>query len=247
MRRCGTLLLLLILAACEGPLYPVSPDIQTSSTSATPTRLTLLISPAELPEGGGTASVFVETSVDGQRAAPRVRVGLTTSAGTLEPSDVTTDETGHARVTWTGSRAAIVVASAGHLVTQADIRLAQPFVLPPTSVPPPAPPAPTPDPVPTPTPTPPAVEVSLQPSTGSAPRNINITFFATVMPATLQPNESVVAYLWDFQNDGTVDATTTTTARAFGYATHGVYTAKVTALTSLGREGVGTTQVVITN
>ena len=254
MGRLATSLALVVLVACNAVEYPVSPTINQAAPSVAPTRLTLHVSPPELPRQGGTAMVHVETTIDGVRVAPGVRVTLNASAGTLERADVTTDGTGHALVAWSGSQGAIVSASAGDLQASAEIRLAVPQAPPPIPPPPPAPSPPPVDPIPTPTPTPappPAapwpLQVVLDARTPTAPEHIDILFVATVPPHTLGGGETIVGYGWDWDNNGTVDATSMTHAVAHGYPQHGVYTARVTVLSSLGRVATATTQVTITN
>jgi hypothetical protein len=252
MGRLAASLALGVLIACNAVEYPVSPAINQTPTGPAPTRLTLLVSPSELPQEGGTAMVHVETSVGGLRVAPGIRVTLNASAGSLERTEITTDATGHASLAWSGSQAAIVMAAAGELQASAEIRLAVPQAAPPPPTPPSPPPAPPANPIPTPTPTPAPpplapwpLQVALEARSATARRNIDIIFVATVNPHSLGGGETIVGYQWDWDDDGTDDATSMANAIGHGYPTHGIYTARVTARTSLGR--AATTQVTITN
>jgi hypothetical protein len=216
-----------------GPMPPVSP-----------TTINLSMSPGQLPVGGGTAFVYVETT-GGSQPAANVRVSLRASSGELSASDVRTDTSGHATVTWTGKQTATLTAEAGSLSRTYELLVTPPATLPPPSTPPPPSPVPPP---PTPPPTPPPVPtftVTLTPERASTPVNTDVGFLVAV--SNLQAGETVMAYQWDCTGDGTIDATTTTPGRRCTYAAHGVFNPSVRVRTSLDRDVTATTRIVVTN
>jgi PKD repeat protein len=93
---------------------------------------------------------------------------------------------------------------------------------------------------------PPPLSVALTFSPATVPAGTATTATATV--TGLATSETVASYQWDF-NTATpaMDATTLTGTRAHTYATHGVYTARVTITTSTGRTVSGDAQIIVTN
>ena len=104
-------LLALFCAGCHDIEYAPRPTVQQPAPAAL-TRVVGVASPPELPPGGGVTTVFVETSSGGSSAVRGVEVELRASAGVLSDPRVTTDATGHARVTWTIDRTATLTLSA---------------------------------------------------------------------------------------------------------------------------------------
>ena len=212
MRRLLTLLVLLTLVSCEGPSYPQSPTAPPQGL-VLPTRVTLAFSPPELPIGGGATTIRIETSAsNGYVVAPRARVALTASEGTLEHDSVMTDETGHGSVGWSGTLSSTITAIAGEAQTSAEIRVLTP-----------APPFPQPGP-PTPTPTPPSIPVPPPPpAPPPAERpDPNLVLTITTTPATPVANQAttlkatlstvdgstppaITRYAWDVNADALPD------------------------------------------
>lgn len=245
MRR--ALILAIVLAAgCRGispnpaPLSPSAP-----SPAVTPTRLLLVVSPGELPVGGGTARIYIE-SMAGTSMAPRVPVTLTASGGTLDVSQVTTDHTGHAMVPWTGTATARITATGAGLETSMDLRvLAPPTFAPPSTPPPPRPTPPPPPPAP-PAPTP--IVVTLQADAPAGTAQVDATKRYTATVSNLQPGESVAFYEWNLDGDKDFEATTTESFRVSEkYTQHGVIEARVTVTSTRGRSASGSTRVIVTN
>ena len=104
-------LLPLLCAGCHDIEYAPRPTVQQPAPAAL-TRVVGVASPPELPPGGGVTTVFVETSSGGSAAVRGVEVELRASSGVLSDQRVTTDATGHARVTWTIDRTATLTLSA---------------------------------------------------------------------------------------------------------------------------------------
>ena len=242
----GCVVLSAFTVACgEIPPGPTAPDTQAVVATVTPTRVSLVVSPGTLPAEGGTARIFIETGA-GTIAAPNVTVRLSTTAGELSPLEVTTDGTGHATVTWSGTTAATVTAAAGNLTGTAAINLLPP---PPPAVPDRTPPpAPTPAPTPTPDPTP-TVQfpvVTLTPSVATVPTGGTITFTAAV--TNLNAGDTVAFYSWNLDGNTTPEATTTGNTRTSApYTGHGPVIASVTVTTAAGLSATGTVTVIVTN
>jgi hypothetical protein len=118
--------------APNGPTSPTSPP-----TQAVPSVDEIHITPAvgQLPAGGGSVEIIVETiALKPYAAAPRVSVALQASGGDLSASAVTTDATGHARVTWTGTTSATITAQAGSITAETALTVFVPPPTPPPSV-----------------------------------------------------------------------------------------------------------------
>ena len=105
VRRAACVALLLTLAACGDP-GPVSSTGPTPAPAPATVKAINLTPMLTLPPEGGSVEVRIETSANehGGVVAPNVLVTLSVSAGALSASEVRTDGTGHARVTWTGTR-----------------------------------------------------------------------------------------------------------------------------------------------
>jgi hypothetical protein len=64
----------------------------------------------------------------------------------------------------------------------------------------------------------------------------------------LNVDETLVAFQWDLDGNGTFESTTTSNVRTSNpYTTAGIFTAKAVATTSSGRTATGTVRVVVTN
>jgi hypothetical protein len=230
--------LLIGLAGCHGIEHPTEPA-PVPARSQTPVKMSVVMSPAELPAGGGSALLIVEAlGADG--SGVETPVTLSASGGELGASQLQTDRTGHATGSWAGTQTATLTATAGAVSAVSSLRVIEPTKLPPPSVPPP----PTPQPEPTPLPTPvPALSVTVTASPASIPVGGSTTLSATVN--NLLPGEVVTAYQWDYDGDKTVDETSVSSSRSHAYATDGIIAPTVRVLTSTNRSSSGTGQVVV--
>lgn len=78
------------------------------------------------------------------------------------------------------------------------------------------------------------------PTSGSTP--LTVTLDAS---ASATPGGTITSYAWDDDGNGTTDATTTTPTRTVTYSSSGTVTPSVTITTSLGRQAVASTSVVV--
>ena len=237
MRRLLVVGCLVVSASCgEVPPNPSAP----SGTSApvlvvVPTRVTIEASPAQLPPDGGTARITLEAQASGTPAS-NVVMKLSSTGGELSAAEVTTDGSGHAEFAWTGTAtSSVVVRSAGYtghitvIVESPPVSSPPPILLP-------TPPAPTP-PVP-------ILSLSLTATPTSISTGQAVTLAAT--PANLPAGDTVTSYGWDFDGDGTVDATTaspTQVTPAFNNA--GLFSPRVTMITSQGRTATTSASVTV--
>ena len=233
-----------VAAGCHGiEPNPTSPSSAPRSPVAA-TAIQIVVMPGELPIGGGTATLQISTVASGGTVvAPGVAVALRVDGGELSTAGVTTDATGHARLTWTGTHAATVTADAGTLSASTPIRVAAPVVLPP-DVPPTRPPAPpAPEPLPPQPPAPPALTVTVSPN----PRQLTVGFPTrlTADVTGFQSGETVLAYQWDWAGGAVFTANETSAGhtRQHFYTTDGVKTPVVVVRTSQGRSATATTNV----
>src|SRR3954470_16173204 len=133
--------LLIGLAGCHGIEHPTAPA-PVPARSQTPLKVSVVMSPAELPAGGGSALLIVEAlGADG--SGVETAVTLNASGGELGTSQLRTDRTGHATGSWVGTQTATLTATAGDVIAISALRVIEPTKLPPPSVPPP--PTPTPE------------------------------------------------------------------------------------------------------
>lgn len=244
MRRSILLALICLAAACRGPLPNPAPLLSPTWTNPAPTRLSLVPSPGELPIGGGTARIHIETVAGYARVAAHVPVSIEASEGSLSATQVTTDNTGHAVVEWTGTRTTRLTARAGEgLEETVELRVHTPPVLPPPSTP--RPPSPPPPPLPQPPPPLALPTVQLAASAPTVPAGGTLTFTATVSGLS---GESVRYYQWDLDGDGSEEATTTSGVRTSApYTGHGPVTTRVIVTTTSGRVASGGLTIIVTN
>ena len=243
MRHLVLVASLAVLVSCNdiapSPTAPPAPQV---TTSGIPTRIGIVASPGELPVGGGSARIFIET-VNGSGSAPLVRVNLASTEGTLSESSITTDATGHGSVRWDGTKTSTITATAGELTTTMDLRVHVPQVFPPSTPPPPRPPPELPPTIP-PAPAPPGLTLSS--NSGTVAVGSSLMFTAAV--SELNAGETVLYYQWDLDGDGDVEKTTTVnTAASPVYDAHGPLTARVNIATSTGRTASAGRGIVVTN
>jgi hypothetical protein len=247
MQRTLVALVAFLSTGCGGiPPSPVSPPVTATGASSAPRVINIVIDPGTLPIGGGTALIRLEVIGVNGSGVRDAAVALAVSGGNLEAEQAVTDATGHAKVEWTGTKSEIVTATIGELAAVTTIRVdVPPAPIPPGNpVPPPVPPTPPTDP-PTDQPQPPQIpglEVFLAASPEQAIEGQTVTFTATARGLS---NENVTSYQWDFDGDGTSDATSSVPTSATAYATHGVKPARVTIRTTAGRSASGTRSVTI--
>ncbi len=237
VRRLPALALGMFLAGCHD--VPPNPTSPTPGTGAlvTPTAIQIVIIPGQLPVGGGTAEISISTTAaNGATVAPAVAVRLSADGGELSATNVTTDRTGHGKVTWTGTNRATVTAEAGALTQTAAIVVADPFVPPPAPAPTPRPPAPEPLPPlppipPQPVPLPdPVVLVTL--SAAPQPAGLSEPVTLTAHVSTNLTAGLVTQYEWVVP--GFPPETTVTNTKTVSYTTIGQRLATVTARTANG-------------
>jgi hypothetical protein len=241
MKRLRTLVLLLPLVGCNGiQPNPTSPIVEIPALTPTAIRITVLA--GELPVGGGSTELLIETVSSGAVAA-NVPVTLSVDAGELSTGHVTTDRTGHARVRWTGTKQATVTGASGSLTVSTVIPVAQPVVPPPPSPVPPSPRRPRPDPPPP--PAPPQLGVTLT----ADPRQVRVgqQTLLTARVTNLAAGETVLAYQWDWEGTGPFvpDDTSAANFRGHVYTDDGVKNARVLVLTSQGRSTSAATDVFV--
>jgi hypothetical protein len=169
-----------------------------------------------MPAGGGSLDIIVMTTANtiGSLVAPHRPVTLTASSGSLSASTFNTDETGHAKVTWTGASSATITAIADDLTTTAAITVpgSTPAPTPsPTPQPSPAPsPSPTPTPDPTPTPPPPPLPqpkpagdlvatITASPSNPDANQSVSLSVALTSTTGAAVP--AIESWIWDVNGD----------------------------------------------
>lgn len=219
MRTLLVVVSLALLVGCShgSPLAPTP----ASAPAAAGTAQSIHLTPSswQLPAAGGSVDITIETDGDtlGGVAAPRVAVTLQASSGALSSTAVTTDFSGHAKVTWSGSSSATVTAHAGAVTGTATITVVTPpATAPPSSAPSPGPaPAPAPGPTPTPpTPAPPAptnpkpagdlvavVTAAPTPAIAGVPVTLGVTLGSTTGSAV----PGIASYVWDVNGDSVPD------------------------------------------
>jgi len=232
-------LALLLSTACTKSSPTAPAEAPAPPPAGTAAAIFITPNSFDLPAGGGSLELVIATSGNdlGSLVAANVPVTLSASSGQLSNTEPRTDSTGHARVTWTGSSSATIVARAGDVVGQSTIRVAG-GPPPPNPNPNPNPnPEPNPNPNPSPNPTPPTPTPTPTPDNGvrvfwsvspAAPvAGEAATFSASV---TARPDAAVASYAWDFTEDGVTDDTSATPTHTF---------------TTAGRKGVSVTVTLV--
>jgi PKD repeat protein len=233
MRRTRVVVLAgILLASCsKSPTAPSPPP----TAPATGTAVAIVISPNsfDLPAGGGSLELVIATTGNetGSVIAANVPVTLSASSGELSNTEPRTDSTGHARVTWTGTRSATVTARAGDVVGVSTIRV--PGSQPPTPTPNPTP-NPNPSPTPTPTPGPAALTVDIFPSPRGGDASTPISFNQRVVSTDGGP-VGALTYAWDFGDGSTSTAATPTHL----FAARDTWTVTLRVTAADGRTGEG--------
>ena len=241
--------MLVVVAACHGPSASPTSAVVAPAAPLTPTSLRLVVSPAELPAGGGAVTVFVE-ALAGTAGVRDRQVGMAASSGALDADSVTTDSTGHGTVVWRTDRAGIIQATLGDLAAAVSVKVGNttpapgPAPNPSPNPNPTPPPAPTPAPTPGPPPTPPVPEPPLLPagdlvlSIDSSPAAPNastpVTWTASLTSNTGAAVPRIDRYVWDVNGDQLPDHVDERSP-VVTYAA-GSYTARLFVQTSDGRE-----------
>lgn len=226
------------LSACHDIEHPTAPT-PAPARSQTPVKMFVVMSPGELPVGGGSAVLIVEaTGADG--LGVETSVTLNASGGELGTSELRTDKTGHATGSWAGTQTATLTATAGDVIAVSSLKVNEATKLPPPSEP--RPPTPQPEPTPIP-PSAPSLGVSVVATPSQIAVGGTSTLSATV--SNLRAGESVIAYQWDWEGDKTVDDTGIDASRAHVFPTDGIITPIVRVLTSSGRSASATGQVIV--
>lgn len=213
----ASILFLIYSGACTGksPTAPAPPPIPAAPITAAAIFLTP--NTWDLPAGGGSIEITIATaaSATGNVVAPNVEVALSASSGTLSDTAARTDHTGHAKVAWTGTSGATIVARAGDVQSTATFRVPAAAPTPPPS--PPNPPSPPPPGGPNPPlpPNPPNPPPPIPPGDGPAgdlvativatPANPDagqtVTFSVTLASTTGAAIPAIDRYTWDLNGD----------------------------------------------
>jgi hypothetical protein len=238
--------LILLLGGCS--TSSTAPVTIPTSVTPPPHVDSIRLTPSgggQIPAGGGTVEIVVETvELIPFAAVPNVSVALTATSGALSASAVTTDASGHAKVTWTGASPATITASAGDAVGATAVSV--PSSTPPATATPVPQPAPAPNPTPTsppaPGPGPLFVDILADPRLTDTVTPVH--FSASVRPQNLDPLPTGLTYAWDFDEDGQTDSTAATPTYLF---THGKndYAVVLTVHSADGRRGRGIVHVVV--
>lgn len=238
--RCLAVAGALLFAACTGraPTAPAEPP-RPPADGAPVQAIFLTPNTWTLPLGGGSLDIVIVTAGNtaGNVIAAHAHVTLTASSGTLSASEIETDGTGHAQVTWSGTRSATVRATAGELAADAAIRVTEDTTPPPPN-PPPGPPGP---PVPPPGADAPLV-VSIQPGSDPPLRADTVLRFIGIVTDPYGRQVSGVQYDWDFNGDGAVDTREGPSA-SYRYAQPGDYVIALHAVAADGRSGRATLRI----
>jgi len=238
---------LVILAGCNGITYPSSPSTPPASNGPTPTNIVLTATPERLPASGGDATirirVIARSLANGDVGVPDTLVKLSSTEGTLNIAEVTTNAAGESEVHWSTTKSGTVIARAAGIDANVTIPVEIPLPPPPTPpapapVPPPAPPLPIP-----PSPLPPTdMPVTLAVAPDSVVLGQSVTLTATATPPA--GTGTVRGYEWNFGDGQTVTTGGATTTHT--YAATGTYTPSVTARTTTWANGTGTATVTVT-
>lgn len=107
-------LLITALGCTKSPVAP-TPTPPAPLVEGVPLRITITPNVWTMPAGGGDLELVIETAANqtGGAVAANVPVTLETTAGTLTDLTPRTDQTGHVRVMWSGSRSTTITAHAG--------------------------------------------------------------------------------------------------------------------------------------
>ena len=234
MRRLGLVVTLLCIVSCSKSSTPTTPTPPPSPPpDGTAAAIFLTPNSWDLPPGGGSLEITIATAahVAGNVAAAHVPVSLRASDGQLSDTESRTDSTGHARVTWTGSRSATITARAGDAEGVAIIRVqSETPNLPPGPGPNPNPnpgptPNPNPSPGPAPRPTPPGrspagdLVATIIPSLVNPDANETVRFTTVLASSNGSAVPAIDEYVWDVNGDRLPDrweASPTTTYAAAG-------------------------------
>lgn len=233
----------LLLSACHD-IQPTPSPFAPAPQPATPTTLTIVQSPGELPVGGGEAVFSIGVMSQAGTGVGDVPVALSATSGVLAASSARTDRAGYAAVQWSGTRAGTLTATVGDLIATSAIRVNAPPVMPPPSTPPAPQPQPAPDP-PAPDP-PPSLTVTLTSTPLQIQAGTGTTLTAIVQ--NLNGGEVVNAYEWEWASTGAtmvVNETSVQPSRLHIYPADGAQTPRVRIQTSAGRSATGTGRVIV--
>jgi hypothetical protein len=242
----------MMVSGCNGiQPNPSSPTV--ADVVVTATRLAIVLMPAELPAGGGTARVMIETTGGGV-VAPNVAVQLQASSGELSATSITTDRTGHAQLDWTGTSPGTLTATAGELTTTFAIRFIGSAPAPPPPGPGPSPPRPRPPPPPPPPPGPPPgppapppgpagdLVLTITPSPANPDASQSVTWTATLSSSTGAAVPFMDRFGWDVDGDSLPEHTEPSPVVTYAA---GTYTAFLQVLTSDQRAVQATRSITV--
>ena len=127
MKLSGFAVLILACVAVVGCDYP--PDVLPAGPSAVASRLQLTVSPQTVLRSGGTATVDVRVTDAGGTNVAGSHVEISTDAGLLSSTRLTTDENGRASATLTVAEPATVRASGAAGQAAVNVSAITPFVV----------------------------------------------------------------------------------------------------------------------
>lgn len=219
----GVLFSCITLAGCAGDI-PTSPD--TTLPAGIPTALTLSVDRTRIPATDlvGAITVTVAVAVQSGTTPERVPVQLVLKIDGIDDpmSDILyTNADGRAFKDFNLPRSSTIAVSVGSLSESVRVTRAAPAPIPDD----PEPPIIDDDDDDLPDPEP-RILVSLTADTTAPDTLTPVTFTATATP--IYGAAAVTSFAWDFENDGTIDETTTTGEATHTYATAGAVTARVT-------------------
>jgi PKD repeat protein len=237
---------LLFAISCNDITYPVSPTITPPASGTVATNILLTATPDRLPPTGGASTIAikvisrnaggVESGVSG------VKVKVESTDGSLDASEVTTNDAGEGSVHWTTTSTGTVIARAGSL--NANVTIAVETAIPRTVPPTLPPPVPGPSPSP-PTPPGPLPDVPVALTATPAPATIGQPVTLTAV-ATVPAGSGVVrGYEWTFGDGATAETLGGVASTTHVYATPGTYSARVVVRMTTWANGIGTAAVTV--
>lgn len=235
--RCSARFLLIVAIASSACAYhaPDAPTATTppASTSAAEIRLVTSSRPDY------TTAVSAEVLTAQQRFVPNAIITFAVTAGTVSPTQATTDVNGTATAIVTTSVNTTITATLGGTLAASATVVGATAPQPPTPgpIPNPVPPIPTPTPTPQPPPPLPPATISLTATTMTAGVSTQLSV------GNFMGGQSITSTAWTFGDGATAAATGGLISHT--YTTAGTYTASVTATDAIGRTASSTAVMTV--